>query len=86
MSSFDDLRDIRLGKLRRLQELGLVAYPADGVSARTQLRDASDAFEKLSAKRSLKLAGRVTAVRGHGGSLFCDIAEGSSRFQIYIKK
>ncbi|MBI2039129.1 MAG: lysine--tRNA ligase [Candidatus Niyogibacteria bacterium] len=86
MSSFDDLRNARLAKLKRLTDARIIAYPANGVSDRTSLAKASRDFEKLAEKKSITFAGRIYALRGHGGSLFCDVGDGKDRFQVYLKK
>lgn len=86
MTSFDDLRNARLEKMKRLADAGVALYPANGINNRTALADARDDFDALSKKKAITLAGRVMALRGHGGSLFCDLADGADRFQVYLKK
>ena len=84
--AFDDLRNARREKLRRLIAAGIQPYPANEISDRTPLVQAADDFEKLAKRKSLTLAGRIMALRGHGGSLFCDLDDGTGRFQVYVKK
>ena len=43
-------------------------------------------FEKLLEKnKKLNIVGRVMAVRAHGGSVFFDLNDGTSKIQVYIK-
>ncbi|MBI1957082.1 MAG: lysine--tRNA ligase [Candidatus Niyogibacteria bacterium] len=86
MSSFEDLKNARLAKLKRLTDARIVSYPANGVPDRTALGDAASRFDELADKKSITLAGRVRALRGHGGSLFCDLGDGQNQFQVYLKK
>ncbi|MBI1975866.1 MAG: lysine--tRNA ligase [Candidatus Vogelbacteria bacterium] len=75
MASREELRAERLKKLRLLREKGIEPYPSR--SERTGTIVATiDLFEKLVGK-SATLAGRVTALRKHGGVVFVDLADGS---------
>lgn len=77
MSTIDELRKVRLQKLKSLQDSGLLAYPAD--TKRTHsIAKALENFSKLSkSKKEIVLTGRIMAMRGHGGATFLDINDGS---------
>ncbi len=78
MSSIDEIRKVRLQKLKSLKDSGLLAYPAK--TKRTHsIAEALEKFSKLSkSKKEIVLAGRIMALRGHGGATFLDLYDGSS--------
>src|SRR3990167_11317459 len=77
MSTIDELKKVRLEKLKSLQNSGLLAYPA--TTKRTHsISQALKDFSKLSkTKKEIVLTGRIMAQRGHGGATFLDIHDGS---------
>ena len=50
-----------------------------------QLADGDDEQVKTN-MTSVVLAGRITAIREHGGSIFVDINDGSGKIQAYLKE
>jgi len=86
MSSIDEIRKVRLQKLKSLQDSGFLAYPAK--TRRTHsIAEALEIFSKLSkGKKEIVLAGRIMALRGHGGATFLDIQEGDGKIQGLIKE
>src|SRR3989344_2414411 len=84
--SFEEIRDARLKKRERVEQSGMETYPAS-VSRTHYINEVRSSFAKLAkAKTHCVIAGRVRSLRGHGGSAFADIEDGSGRIQIYIKK
>ncbi|MCI0418850.1 MAG: lysine--tRNA ligase [Acidobacteria bacterium] len=82
----EDIKEARLEKLAKLKKAGIDPYPAKSWRTHT-VKDALDGFEAFSAdKARLVLAGRIRARREHGGSMFCDLDDGSAQMQIYFKK
>lgn len=83
-----DIKRNRIKKLKNLIKLGLDAYPA--ISNRSHsILDVKENFSALGGeikKVEITLAGRIFAIREHGGSLFLDIEDGSAKIQAYIKK
>lgn len=78
MATIDELRKVRLQKLKSLQDSGLLAYPAKTKRTHSIAQALKD-FSKLSkSKKEIILAGRIMAMRGHGGATFLDINDGSS--------
>ncbi len=74
--ALEDIRNERLAKIDRLEEAGMAAYPA-----RTLRTHAIDDFLEnhgtLEANNEqVTIAGRVLAMREHGGSLFVDLFDG----------
>ena len=91
MATIDELRKVRLEKLKSLQDSGVLAYPA--TTKRTHsVADALADFVKISkSEKEIVLAGRIMAQRGHGGATFLDINDGSgvaeqSKIQGLIKE
>ncbi len=84
MPTIEELRQTRIEKLKKLEAAGLLAYPAK--SNRTHsVADALEYFKKLKkpfgmlrASKTFVLAGRIMAMRGHGGATFIDINDGSA--------
>lgn len=81
-----EMKKKRIHKLKNLQKLGLDPYPS--ITQRTntilEIRDNFEILEK--ANKTVTLAGRIMALREHGGSLFFDIWDGQAKIQGYLKK
>ncbi|TSC55616.1 MAG: lysyl-tRNA synthetase, class II [Parcubacteria group bacterium Greene0714_21] len=86
MASIDEIRKARIQKLQRLQKAGVLAYP--GAVKRTHtLVQALENFGSLAkTQKEIVLTGRIRAIRGHGGSTFFNIEDGTGQIQAYIKK
>ncbi|MEW6727639.1 lysine--tRNA ligase [Desulforudis sp. 1088] len=78
-----ELERVRRDKLAELRQEGIKPY--GGRFERTHLaREVVDNFETLDG-RTVSLAGRLTARRGHGKATFADLRDGSGRVQIYVR-
>ncbi len=86
MSNINEIKKDRLRKLENIRKLGINPYPSK--SKRTHsCNQAIEDFEKLSSsKQEIFLAGRLRAIRGHGGSVFVHFEDGSGKIQAYLKK
>ena len=91
--SLEKIKANRLKKLENIKSAGVNPYPSDAElsSGKTWPRvfaaDALENFDKLSKiAKDVALAGRLISLRGHGGSLFAALEDGSGRIQIYLKK
>ncbi|MFH1643229.1 MAG: lysine--tRNA ligase [Patescibacteria group bacterium] len=86
MAQIDNIRKIRIAKLKAIQEAGHNPYPAK--SKRTHaIEEVLKDFSNLKrSKKVITLAGRMMAQRGHGGSSFFDIQDGSGKIQAFAKK
>ena len=94
MATIDEIRKERLKKLQRIQGAGDLAYPAQVKRTHT-VGEALKDFAKLSkVGKEIILAGRIRAIRGHGGSTFLNVEDGSAslttggtgNIQAYLKK
>ena len=86
MATIDELKKVRLHKLNTIKKVTGFAYPA--TTKRTHLiAEALDDFSKLSkGKKRIVLAGRIMALRGHGGATFLDIQDGTGKIQGLVKE
>jgi len=82
----DEILAARREKLEKLKKSAVDPYPAK--SWRTHgIADVLDGFEALMEdKKMLVLAGRVMAIREHGGSTFIDIYDGTAQLSLNIKQ
>jgi len=82
----DDIIAARHEKLEKLKRAGVNPYPAK--SWRTHsVQDVLQSFEKYSEdKTRIVLAGRVRAIREHGGVVFLDLDDGTGQAQVLVKK
>ncbi len=86
MSTIDELKKVRLKKLKSLKDSGVLAYPATTKRTHT-IAEALKDFSKLEkSKKEIILAGRILAMRGHGGATFLDAQDGTAKIQGLIKE
>lgn len=77
---------VRLSKLERFKELGLEAYPKTHHRSAT-VGEAQASFDAWSNdQRELTVAGRLSAIRIHGGLAFADIVDESGKIQLSFKQ
>lgn len=85
----ETLQEIRKARLRKLEEIkkaGHFVYPVHVKRTHT-LSEAIEGYEELSSNETeVTLTGRIREFRGHGGSTFFTIEDGTSKMQAYIKK
>jgi len=84
MASIEELRNERIKKLELLKSKGINPYPA--ITNRTNLiSEILASFDELESK-NVSVAGRITALRKHGGSTFFDVFDGSGKIQGFLKQ
>lgn len=85
MATIDEIRKERIKKIKNLGKAGSV-YPAETKRTHT-CKEAIDEFGGLSkSENEIHLAGRLMAIREHGGLIFCNIEDESGKIQIVFKK
>jgi len=84
MSTLKELRDVRIGKLNQLKDLGVDPYPARSYRNTTNGAVKSD-FETLENKE-VTIAGRIISIRTHGKLAFVDIKDNTGKVQLYLKE
>ena len=76
--ALEEIRKNKIDKVERLRKEGVDPYPATS-SRNMSVAGALSDFDNLSSSnKEVTLAGRVMAKRGHGGSMFFDINDGST--------
>lgn len=75
-----ELRKIRLQKLEKIKKLGVDPYPPKFD------RSHSCAKASKSLGKKVKVAGRITSLRAHGGSTFADLKDESGKIQVFFKR
>ncbi len=78
----NEYRDQRLANMRELQQMGYEPF-GHAFQRLGRLADIRADFEE---EKHVSVAGRLMSRRDMGKSIFCDIADGSGRFQIYAQK
>ncbi|HAS80621.1 MAG: lysyl-tRNA synthetase [Candidatus Nomurabacteria bacterium GW2011_GWE1_32_28] len=86
MSSIDEIRDIRIKKIKLLRDKGIDPYPAES-KREISLRDAVDGFVDLEKNKDSKwISGRIMSIRGQGAIIFLTLNDGTALFQGLLKK
>ncbi len=76
----EELKKIRLEKLKQIRELGIDPYPAKAK------REQSVAGALKMMGKKVAVVGRIWAVRGHGGIQFFDLQDESGKIQLVFKQ
>ncbi len=86
MATLEEIKKTRLKKLEAIKNAGFLVYPTN--TKRThKIEEAIAEFNKLAkSKKELILAGRIKAIRGHGGSTFLDIEDGTGKIQVFLRE
>ena len=82
MASLEELRSVRLEKIKQLEQVGMNPFPAD-VSCDKTLGEVRGSFQE---GEHLSLVGRVKAIRGSGAIVFVVFHDGTGEFQAVLKK
>ncbi|MBI4037661.1 lysine--tRNA ligase [Candidatus Curtissbacteria bacterium] len=80
MEPIENLKKVRLEKLSKIKKLGINPYPAKS-SKKTDIEQALKSIGK-----EVITAGRILAIRGHGGSSFVDLMDYSGKIQLFFSK
>lgn len=85
MSSIDEIRDVRIKKLKAIEKKGINPYPAE-THISMSLGKAIEDFEVLEKEgKEVWLGGRVMSLRGQGAIIFTTLFDGSANFQALLK-
>ncbi|MEK7580911.1 MAG: lysine--tRNA ligase [Patescibacteria group bacterium] len=80
MEPIDNLKKIRLEKLGKIRSLKLNPFPA-----KSNKRNTVEECQNSTGK-AVQTAGRLMALRGHGGSSFADLVDESGKIQLFFSK
>jgi lysyl-tRNA synthetase class 2 len=86
--ALEEIRAEQIKKLELLEREGMKPYPVNAKRTHTTA-EATSEFEALVERgATVTLAGRILAMRSHGGSIFFDLCDGSTteHIQAYVKK
>ncbi len=83
-SRFIEIRNHRIEKLHRLQELGLNPYPSHAHKDLTN-QTVIDNFSQYQGQK-LTLAGRIMSLRKHGALTFLDLQDQSGTIQVVLRR
>jgi lysyl-tRNA synthetase class 2 len=76
---------VRLEKLNNVLAEGVNPYPSESERTHT-VSDVQSKFEELEKSGDqVTVAGRLMAVRGHGGASFADLEDGTGKIQLHLK-
>jgi lysyl-tRNA synthetase class 2 len=84
VSTFDEIRRVRLEKVKLIRQLGINPYPSQSQKDYSNT-DVVEKFNKLENKK-FHVTGRIISWRDHGQLIFCHIQDQSGKLQIFIKK
>ncbi len=80
--AIDEIKQNRIEKLERIKKSGINPYPATTDRTHT----CQEAIDDFKDGQEMTLVGRLRTIRGHGGSCFVHIEDGTAKFQAYFKK
>jgi len=86
MSTIDEIRKVRMEKLRKIEAAGLNPYPAKTNRDHSVAGALADFAKLKKSAKEIVLAGRIMAQRGHGALLFLNIQDGSGNIQVILRK
>ena len=81
----NEMTDIRYEKLQELTDLGKNPHAFTSFHDRTYARTIKEDFENWDGK-TVRMAGRIMARRGHGKVQFIDMQDATDRIQLFMKK
>ncbi len=86
MASQDEIRAIRIEKIKKLESRAQNPYPST-VARDITCAEVKSSFEVLEKNQEEKsIAGRIMAIRGQGAILFVVLYDGTASFQVVLKK
>ncbi len=80
MEPLENLRKIRLQKLAKIRKLGVDPYPSESQKKHSIIQAQKNLGKKV------QTAGRIMALRSHGGSIFADLSDQSGKIQLFFSK
>jgi len=86
MATIDEIRKNRLKKLEVIKRAGFLPYPEKTKRTNTIVEAILNFNSLAKSKKEIVLAGRIKSQRGHGGSAFLDIEDGTGKLQAFLRK
>ena len=77
---------VRMDKMHKLEEKGILPF-GHAYKVTHHNKEAHDKVKELEEKGAeVRVAGRLTAIRGHGKTAFMDLLDKSGKIQLYVRK
>ena len=86
MATLDNIKETRLKKLETIRKSLLNPYPEKTKRTHKIVQVLKDFAALTRSKKEMVLAGRIKSQRGHGGSTFLDIEDGTGKIQAFLRK
>lgn len=83
-SRLAEIREIRIGKVKRLREMGIDPYPAKARKDHSN-KEIIDNFEAFEGK-DIYLSGRLMSWREHGKLIFGHLMDESGKIQVFVQE
>ena len=80
-SRLEEIRKIRIEKLKELRELGINPYPSKYSKSFIKISQALESFDK-----KVSVVGRIWRFREHGNLVFIDLRDSSGQIQLLFQK
>lgn len=80
-----ELIKTRTKKLKKIEMLGMQAYPSESKKQYSNARVKEIYTEFIASGQEIFVAGRITALRGHGKLVFADLEDESGKIQTVLK-
>ena len=85
-TELNEQMQVRIDKMHKIEEKGWLPF-GHRYQWSHHVADVKEQFDALSeAETSVKLAGRLMAIRGHGKTCFMDMQDATGRIQLYVRK
>jgi lysyl-tRNA synthetase class 2 len=81
MQRLNEIKKVRLEKVKKLRELGINPYPSKLDFEKTSIEEARKKEGEVVA-----VAGRIMGLRGHGNAVFMDVVDETGKLQIFLQK
>ncbi len=86
MASLDELRNVRINKLQKLQDFGMNPYPTSVPRDYSCLEVIQNFNSFEQEQKIISIVGRVLSIRGQGAIMFVSLFDGTEKFQVVFKK
>ena len=86
MTTKEQIRKIRIKKIKAIKNAGFSAYPSKTKRTHRAAEALKDFTNLSKKKKEIVIAGRIRLLRVHGGASFLQIKDGSGRIQAFFRK
>ena len=86
MSTADQVKKIRIAKIKELKKQGKEVYPSHCFCNQSISNILNNFYSWSIAKKKIWVGGRIMSIRFHGGIAFADLRDASGHLQIVFKK